>query len=494
MACQPQAITAVVSLALCLTGCSVRGEDGPVVPAPQERAATREPFSGEEAALLDEVQQACFLYFWREVGSPAKLVRDRKKAPVSSVAAVGFQLSSLPIGVERGWITRAQGLERAMTILRALVPRRDNKKFGVYLHFPNMNSGGLSHDGYEVLASTVDHALFAAGAITAGEYFGGEVARLADRVVAEANWKAYAVAPGGCLSMGWKPSDPENIHGDGRFIEAHWSFSSDEERLTYFLATGSPIADHALDPAAYYRLKRPMKRHADGPSYVVSWPGALFTYIFSHCWIDYRALGRDDPRRFGIDAPPVDWFENSRRAVITHRQRCVEQAGRFKTLADDRWGLSACAGRDGYIVPQVRPNASDTDEWFEGTVAPYAAVSAIMFTPRASLAAIRAFRKLKDDKGEPLVWRDSARGGYGFVDAFNLDQGYASDDYVGIDQGPILLGIENARSGLVWKLFMRSGTARRALDRLQLPREQRVTGQRAGAGGRDRAPSGTQKD
>jgi hypothetical protein len=164
----------------------------------------------------------------------------------------------------------------------------------------------------------------------------------------------------------------------------------------------------------------------------------------------------------------VDWFENSRRAVRTHRARCIEQAGRFGTLSTERWGLSACAGRDGYIVPQVRPNGSDTDEWFEGTVAPYAAATALMFTPQESLAAIRAFRALRGADGRPLVWRAPAEGGYGFADAFNLDQGYVSDDYVGIDQGPILLAIENVRTGLIWRLFMGSDSARRALHRLQL--------------------------
>jgi hypothetical protein len=268
--------------------------------------------------------------------------------------------------------------------------------------------------------------------------------------------------------MGWKPDDPENMTGDGDFIAAHWSYASDEERLVYFLAVGAPTSEYALDPAAYYSLKRPVKRHEDGPPYAVSWPGALFTYIFSHCWIDYGQFEPDDPSRFGSDAPPIDWFENSRRAVLTHRLRCIEQADRFGTLSPERWGLSACAGRDGYIVPQVRPNGSNTDEWFEGTVAPYAATSAIMFTPEESVAAIRAFRTLRGDDHQPFVWRDPAQGGYGFVDAFNLDQGYASDDYVGIDQGPMVLAIENVRTGLIWALFMRSETAQRAAERLQL--------------------------
>ena len=114
------------------------------------------------------------------------------------------------------------------------------------------------------------------------------------------------------------------------------------------------------------------------------------------------------------------------------------------------------------------PNGSNADKWFEGTVAPYAATAAIMFTPRESMDAIRAFRDLKDPGGKPVVWRDPKVGGYGFADSFNLDQGFASDDYVGIDQGPILLGIENARTGLIWKLFMRSEAAQRSVRQLRL--------------------------
>ena len=139
---------------------------------------------------------------------------------------------------------------------------------------------------------------------------------------------------------------------------------------------------------------------------------------------------------------------------------------KYKTFSAERWGLSACIGRDGYIVPEIRPNQCDKDHWHNGTVAPYAAGSAIMFTPAESIAALRAFRDLKDEAGQPLLWRDPASGGYGLVDAFNLDQKYVCDDDVGIDQGPLLLAIENARGGLIWRLFMASDVAQRAMQRL----------------------------
>jgi hypothetical protein len=251
--------------------------------------------------------------------------------------------------------------------------------------------------------------------------------------------------------------------------------ASDEERLIYFLATGSPTPEFAVEPQVYYRLRRTVENFEQMPPYVVSWNGALFTYFFSHCWIDYRSLAADDPRAFGIDAPRVDWLENSRRAVLTHRERCIDAGAEFSTLAPDRWGLSPCMGLtaegvEGYLVQEVQPNLSDNDAWQLGTVAPYAAASAIMFTPAESLAALRAFRDLQRANGEPLAWRDPDRGGYGFADSFNVDQQHASDDNVAIDVGPMLLAIENARTGLVWRLFMSHDVSKRAMDRLRLKR------------------------
>ncbi len=456
-----------LSSVLLVAGVACAASDD-ILAGPQAKAARGFTFSPADQKLLDEVQHACFLYFWKEVGEPACLVKDRLKAPVASIAAVGFQLSSLPIGVERGWVERAAAEQRAVTLLRSVLERKDNRKFGVLIHFPDHNTAGLSASGFETEASTVDHSLFLAGAITAAQYFGGETARLTDQFLAETNWKAYAVAKDGFLSMGWKPDEPGKMEGPGKFIEWSWHDNSDEERLIYFIAAGATNEDHAIAPELYYRLGRPIQRHRDMRPYVVSYPGTLFTYFFSHCWIDYGRLGPDDPSRFGVAAPRVDWFENSRRAMLTHRQRCIELAQQYPTLSEERWGLSACAARDGYIVPEVQPNLRNRDEVFEGTIAPYAAACAILFTPAESLAAIRAFRELKRPDGEPFVWRDPSTGGYGFVDSFNLSQDYACDDYTGIDHGPMLLAIENARSGLIWKLFMGHSWIQRATKRLQL--------------------------
>jgi hypothetical protein len=464
MGCQ-LALLPLLLCACCATPDSTEG----IARSRTDDAALAYRLTRADNELLDEIQHATFLYFWREVGEPAMLVRDRYKAHVASVAAIGFQLASLPIGVERGWIGRQEGFDRARTILAHLLGRTDNRRAGVFLHFVDHKTGGLSESGYEVVASTVDHALLVAGAIPAAEYFGGNVKALVTRLIRGTNWQAFATAPDGFLSMGWKPDDPKRMAGPGKLLRPQWHIASDEERLVYLLATGAPRPEHAVAASAYYRLERQVERFDQLPPLVVSANGSLFTYFFSHLWIDYRRLGQDDPSQFGSLAARVDWFENSRRAIRVHRHRCIEQAARLKTLSEHRWGLSPCAGRDGYIVPCVRPNRCRQDRWYDGTVAPYAAVSAILFLPRESIAAIRELRALTDAAGRPLVWRDPRAGGYGFADAFNLDQNYVSDDYVGIDQGPILLAIENARSGLIWKLFMRHPTVVRALERLKLP-------------------------
>ncbi len=459
--------TLVGALLIASGGCAASAPVA-VMRSAQTSAALSYHLTPADEALLDEVQRGCFAYFWNEVGTPAQLAKDRKLAPVASIAAVGFQLASLPIGIERGWIAHSAGEQRARTILKALLERTDNKKFGIYMHFPDMNTGGPENSPFGLEASTVDHALLLAGALVAAQYFGGEVAALVDRMAADSNWRAFAVVATGRLSMGWKPKEGRDFSGPGEFIPAYWTYCGDEERLVYFLAAGAPNPDYAVPPESYYRLERVIRPCGDLPPCVASWPGSLFTYFFSHCWIDYRALGADDPGQFGVTAPRVDWFENSRRAVLAHRQRCIEEAGHFRTLAADRWGLSACVGRAGYIVPEIRPSLVGFEHWHAGTVAPYAAGSAIMFTPRESLAALRAFRNLHGPDGNPLIWQDPQAGGYGLADAFNLDQGYVAEDYVGIDEGPLLLAIENVRSGLIWKLFMQHPVARCAVERLRL--------------------------
>ena len=171
---------------------------------------------------------------------------------------------------------------------------------------------------------------------------------------------------------------------------------------------------------------------------------------------------------FAAGGPSVDWFENSRRAVQTQRARCIEASRQFPTLGENRWGLAPCGFRDKYLVHEVRPNIDDKDDWQNGVVPPYAAGSAIMFTPAESIAALREYKSLRGPDGKPLAWRDPERGGYAFVDSFSLSPPYGQDENFGIDAGPMLLAIENVRTGLIWKLFMNHDIAKRASESLQM--------------------------
>ncbi|MDC0934872.1 glucoamylase family protein [Pirellulales bacterium] len=456
---------------------------------PSTEAALEYSFTPEDEQLLDEIQRGCFEFLWKEVGNPAPLVKDRlTNSLVSSLAGVGFQLSALPIGVERGWISREQGEERAAKILQALEDRDDNKKLGIYLHYVDLHTGGQHRDSHmQVQASTVDHALLQAGAMAAGVYFGGTVAELADRMTADANWKAYEVPLNENIrrndsqqvekfvSFGWRADDEQQgVKAPGSFRPWSWYKATAEEHLVTFLAVGSPVDAHAVEPDMYYRLHRLVKQHTDMPPFAVSWSGPAFTYFFAHCWIDFRQYGTDDPGAFGSNEMPIDWWENSRRAMLAHRARCLESTDKFKTFAEDRWGMSPGAdlnadGSMGYIVQSIRPSMEDRDNFCGGTVTPYAAGSAIMFMPNEAVTALRAFRNLKDANGKYVVWRDLDEGGYGLLDSFNLDREevQGTPDYLSIDDGPMILAIENARTGLIWRLFMEHPSAKLAVERLQ---------------------------
>lgn len=460
-------------LLLAFTAVDATSEESSEVREIKRRADWQYEFSQEEEQLLDDVQRGCFNYLWNEVGVPGRLAKDRRTTAVASLAGVGFQLSSLPIGIERGWITREQGEQRALKILRTLRDAPGNRRHGIFLHFVNADNGEI-FPPFKNEISTVDHSLFLAGALPAASYFKGEVAQIVNDIAMKTEWREFQRSDTGLLAFAWHLDESGDVLGDGKFSDHEWHLATDEERLIYFIAAGTPNPDQVLEPSSYYKLERHVGRYKDMEPFVMSWNGLLFTYFFSHCYIDYRSMGADDPAQFGGTGPRVDWFENSRRATLAHRQACIDYQDQYKTVAEDRWGLSPCMGQAGdearwdYIVQEIKPNIRNHDDLRGGTVAPYAAGSSIMFTPRESIEALKAFKELKREDGKPLVWRDPQEGAYAYADSFNLDQQVACDDNVAIDVGPMLLAIENVRTGLIWKLFMEHDISRRTCERLKL--------------------------
>lgn len=451
-------------------------------------------FSREDEQLLDEIQHGAFLYLWTCVAPETGMVLDRSSKPVVSVAGVGFQLSAIPIGIERGWISRDEGRERALKIIRAIASHPANRVHGVCYHYLDGATGGPSEDGYESVVSTIDGALLLCGVITVGSYFGGEVRELGDRLVAEADWAAFVSGANakpwerGFVSLGWKPRDVSRPTGDGEFLPYFWLDSGDEQRLVTFMGVAAPRPEHRLPPPMYYRMRRALGEHAGiGPIAWFPWSGALFTSFFAHCWIDYAAIGLDNPSAFGVERRArVDWWENSRRHVQMHQAKARENPAQLPTFGENAWGLTACDAKSGYLVPGLFPSPIQTqgclpefdvstvvpnDNPGDGTIAPYGAGCAVMFDPARAVTALRFYRSMDGSNGTLPLWRSPADGGTGFADSFNLGTGWVAKDQVAIDQGPLVLAIENARTGRVWSWFAAHPTVQAGFERLGWERD-----------------------
>ena len=480
-------------------------------------------FSAGDEALLDTIQRGCFNYFWLAVDPVSGMVPDRSSVPFASTAGVGFQLSAFVIGAERGWVTRAQAAERAERILTTLMSRNDNHTFGIFQHFVDGATAAPHKDSPEHVASTIDSALLFAGVLTASSYFGGRVAEIGDAMFARADWSKFVATPInspqakphelGFISLGWKPNEPLAVGksgpGSGSLLPYYWIDSGCEHRLVAFLAACAPDDAKRADPEMYYRLRRGLGFDpASGPVVFFPFSGALFTNTFSHCWIDYAHMAPDSPaKRSHAARVDVDWWENSRRMVKFHQASIRRDPATLAKFNVNAWGLGASDCPEGYCVPGLYPSVLPmtgarpefdystyraTNDLGDGTIAPYAPGSAIMFDPAEAIASMRYFKSLTKRDGTPLMWREPAAagaaiasgtkaspaGGYGFLDAVNLTkldaksgEPWVAHDYVAIDQGPLLLAIENARSGLLWKVFHEHRFVKMGSSRLGMVRE-----------------------
>lgn len=470
--------TLATVLTIAAAGCAQQptAPDSPWPTIQADASRPRPPFklAREDDQLLDEITRGAFNFLWKEVNATG-MVPDRSSKPqLVSVAGLGFQLTAFCIGVERGWVTRDAAQNRTLRILQALTSQPSNRKDGMFYHFISGENGGFPTDTPEDAVSTIDSALLFAGVLTASQYFGGEVKTLGDALVAQANWNAYVLneqAPTyerGVIALAWAPSDRKNPSGPGKLKPYGWVDSGDEHRLVTFFAVTAPDPAHRVEASMYYRLRRPLGTHNDVPMVYLPWSGAHFVNLFAHCWIDYAGMPPDNPAAFGhASRPRVDWWENSRRQTILHRDKAIAAASRLPNLGPDSWGLTASDCPSGYCVPGVyptplrlpqeraqwdHPSFVPKDDLGDGTVSPYGAISSVVFEPALALAAARHMKGLRIPGTRP-VWEDPANGGFGFADAYHVPKGWVAQDHLAIDQGPMAVMIENARTGLIWRVF-----------------------------------------
>lgn len=409
--------------------------------------------------LLDQLQRAAFNYFVHVFNPANGLVADTTRADSPcSIAVVGFALSAYPIAVERGWMARAEALARSLTVLRFFrdsdqsgTPQATGYK-GFYYHFLDMHSGQRM---WRSELSMIDTALLLAGALTAAQYFSADSAeeidlrQVVDELYRRVDW-CWAQGDQPTLRQGWKP--------ECGFLNYGWD-GYNEGLILYVLALGSPTHpikhDHYAAWTATYQWE-----NLYGIDFLYA--GPLFIHQFSHAWIDFRGL-RDEFMR----EKRCDYFENSRRATQIQREYARRNPHRFRGYDEDCWGLTACDGPSqppaqlageqrrlfGYAARGV-PYGPD-----DGTLGGWAALASLPFAPELTVRTARRMLERYPEMYPQLQYASS------FNPSLAVDAGpaWVSPGHFGLDQGIVLLMIENHRSELIWRLLRDCPTIRNGL-------------------------------
>jgi hypothetical protein len=413
---------------------------------------------------LAALQKSTFGYFLKETNSENGMVPDStKKGAFASITAIGFALTAYPIAVERAYLTRAEAVKRTLVTLRFFwnSPQSDSPDatgyHGFYYHFLDMQTGRRAPRSE---LSTIDTAFLLAGFLTAGMYFDRETKKeteirtLSQALYGRADWPW---AQNGALkvSHGWKP--------ETGFIKHRWE-GYNEALILYLLGLGAPT--HALPAESYaawtqsYQWKKLYDQE-------FLYAGPLFIHQLSHLWIDFRGIQDEYMRARGID-----YFENSRRAAYVQQAYAVRNPKAFAGYGKYAWGITASDGpgparrkingvaREFYdYLARSIPNGPD-----DGTLAPWAVVASLPFAPELVLPSIKHF-----DEAYPDMTSE-----YGFKCSYNptfstgktkRSTGWISQGYYGLDQGPIVMMIENYRTGFLWRLMRQCPALRIGLRR-----------------------------
>lgn len=411
----------------------------------------------EHAALMRHLQQHSFDYFVHEVNRANGLVLDKtEKGWPASIAAVGMALTAYPVGVLRGFIPRDEAVERTLTTLRFFAtsvqsdaPDATGYK-GFYYHFLHLDSGQRA---WQSELSSIDTALFIAGALAAAEFFDAdsddeaEIRSLATMLYERIEWD-WMLAGSDLICHGWKPED------GGAHLPYHWE-GYDEALVLYILALGSPT--HPIGPASYAAWCRSYEwKTVYDISYLYA--GPLFIHQLSHVWIDFRGIHDDYMRERGID-----YFENSRRATHVQQEYGIRNPLGMAHLGELCWGVTASDGPgpttktvDGvervfydYVARGVPDGPND------GTLAPWAVVASLPFAPEIVIPTVLNFRRLRIQVSNPYGFKASINPSFAVGHGKDDGVGWVSKFHFGINEGPTVLMIENFRSGLVWTLMQR---------------------------------------
>ena len=398
---------------------------------------TRAPDSPQFPIISDEelltlVQQQTFKYFWDFAHPVSGMARERNtSADIVTSGGSGFGIMSMIVGMERKFISREQGLQRMDKILTFL--ESADRFHGAWPHWMNGATGDvIPFSGNDNGGDLVETSFLVQGLLTFRQYLDAnlpEEQALINRINSlweSVEWDWYTRGGQDVLYWHWSP--------DKQWIMNHAIRGYNEGLITYFLAAASP--SHPIGASVYHAgwANNGAIRNNKG-FYGITLPlgydygGPLF---FAH----YSFLGLD-PRNLQ-DTYANYWMQNVNHARINHAY-AVDNPKNFVGYGDTIWGLTASDNQQGYAAH------SPTNDL--GVITPTAALSSFPYTPDESMKALKSFYYELGDR----LW-----GPYGFYDAFNLTEGWTADSYLAIDQGPIIVMIENYRTALLWELFMSS--------------------------------------
>jgi exo beta-1,2-glucooligosaccharide sophorohydrolase (non-reducing end) len=411
-------------------------------------SATTHEMTDEE--LLTMVQEAGFRYYWEAAEPHSGMTRENTPGDddIVAVGASGFGVMAIIVGAERGFITHQQAIERLSRITGFLATA--DHYHGAWPHFLSGSTGRRLpvFDMYDNGADLVETSFMMEGLLAARQYFkqdGPSGQELYDRITKlwqGVDWNWFRATPQhDALYWHWSPE--YSFHIANRLTG--WN----EVMITYLDAIASPT--HGIPASDYYSgwvgeaIGNP---YANGKSYFgikLDVGGGTGGPLF---FTDYSFMGFD-PR--GIHDRFTNYFDNNRAMALINQQYCIHNPHHWKGYGDDTWGLTAVDGPEGYVPYEPTFDLDD------GTIAPTGAISAFAYTPQLSMAALKHFYR---DLGAQ-VWSI-----YGFRDAFNLQQNWYSGITMGLNQAPMVVMIENYRSGLVWKDFMANPEIQPALKNI----------------------------
>ena len=416
--------------------------------------------------LLTMVQEACFRYYWEGAENTSGLAKENIPGRNNMIAAgaSGFGIMALIVGTERKFITRKQSVERFIKIVSFL--EKAEKFHGAFPHFIDGPTAkvepffGMQDNGGDL----VETSFLLQGLLTARAYFNKDdndektIREKITTIWQNIEWDWYRRYPDSkYLYWHWSP--------DKEWIINHRLTGWNETMVTYLLAIASPT--HSVPASLYYSGWA--NQDSTGQRYRINWggttDGSMYTngktyfgikldvgvsnggpLFFTH----YSYLGYDP---HSITDKYTNYFINNRNIALINYRYCLKNPNNYKGYSDSCWGLTACAGPFDYLPSE--PVAGRND----GTIAPTGAVSSFPYTPVESMKALKNYYY---NYGK-FLW-----GEYGFRDGFNLSQNWCSEIYMGLNQAPMVVMIENYRTGLLWKLFMSNTDIKNGMEKLRL--------------------------